>query len=152
MQDEVDLAFRFVLPEHTMWRYGMFNFIDPKDKEFIPREMHHASILYILAQATGIQPDIEKLKKEMETVIDTKEMYHTETYEYTASELKSILRENRYIDPRLFYSILREVFQVEIILFNKAIAKNKHPFELCLPYSQPIRAVCDGGYQSGRRV
>jgi len=81
-----------------------------------------------------VVPDIPALKSAMEKIIDTSGMYQTETYEYTKDDLKGILREDQYIDPRLFYSVLRELFQIEIMLFNKTIAKNKHPFELCTPY------------------
>jgi hypothetical protein len=140
----MDKWLRFVLPVDKLYRYGLYNFTRPRIKSsYIPKGLHGASVLYILHSATSDIPiNIEEVKDRVLRYIDQSVSYYSDTYGYSVEELKRIVQENEYIDPRLFYNILREVFSVEILLFTKETNANETPFYPICPYYQtsPIQS------------
>ena len=141
--DPINEWLRFAVPslEGELYRYGLYNFIKPKIDSYVPKEFHNCSILLILYAATkegkvieDYDKKVKKLKAKMIKYIEEDFTHCSDTYGHSTDDLKRVLEKGEYIDPRLFYTILKKVFNVDILLFEKDVALNQSPFYPCPPY------------------
>lgn len=140
MMNQVDKWLGLIDLERQMYRVGVFHYFDSGNSLYIPKEYQHASILFLLMYIRGdrdmkkMRGQIPTLKENMIRMIRRQNFYRTETFSYQEEELVEILNQNRFIDPRLFFSVLTDLFSVGLSLFTKSEPLNRYEFYPCPPY------------------
>lgn len=136
---DVEQFISLARPSYRLSRYGTLDFEKESTPSFgIPREYSGLSILYLLEYyINDIEPsdlDIEKVKRSLIDKINTYNVYLTEAFRYTKKEMTDIVESNRFIDPRLFYHILKDMYSCELFMFTKDEKQSKSPFYLTCSY------------------
>jgi hypothetical protein len=140
MMSLVDSWMALSHPSENLYRYGLFNYEDSNDKSFvIPREKRSSNILYLLEYIVNgkkVQDSsLTNLRSSMRKYLKETTQYYSETFKYSREELVDIIIEpEKWLDPLLFYNILREMYKVELVFFVKDQEKSKSPFYLTTPY------------------
>jgi hypothetical protein len=127
---------RLRFPVATLYRYGLLDYASPASPTYVPPEGRHASVLYIMDYMVNGLTDfnLQARKAQLLDYIRQSNAHLTETYRYNTAELEDILLGDSFIDPRLFYHVLRDMYGVELLLFTKDEARSKSPFYPCPPY------------------
>jgi hypothetical protein len=138
MMEDVERWYGLIEPSLRVYRFGLFNFFMDKMESYIPTELRHASILLLLEtlQDPKISPHdaVQNGKRKLLAFLEKSVIHRTQTYNYKIEDLREILEKNQYIDPRLFYHSLRDVYQLELLLFTKEKPTNQSAFYPCPPY------------------
>jgi hypothetical protein len=140
MSPMVDKWMEMVYPGHELIRYGIFDYEkEIHEERKIVKGKRSSNILYVLeylihGKKTN-DPLFRRLRLSIQKYINQTNMYCTETFKYSKEELIDIIiDEDKWFDPLLFYHILRDMYQVELVFFTKREEKSKSEFYLTCPY------------------
>lgn len=126
-------------PTHRLFRFGLVDYQNESTPGFgVEKKYRSSSILYLLEYYIRgnlpAQVDINGLRKRLIDRVRNQNVYTSEAFRYSKQELEDILVSNQFIDPRLFYHILKDEYECEIFMFTKDEKKSKTPFYLSCSY------------------
>lgn len=139
MLELVDKWTAFFYPSHRLFRFGLVDYENKSTPKFgVDSKYRSSSVLYLLEYYLRgnfpSQVDIKAIRKRLVDRVRTQTIYTAETFRYSRQELEDILVNNHFIDPRLFYHILKDEYQCELFMFTKDEKKSKTPFYLTCSY------------------
>jgi hypothetical protein len=140
MSPMVDMWMEMIHPGYQLFRYGLFDYEkEIHEERKIVKGRRSSNILYVLEYLIHGRPTndplFRKLRLSIQKYINQTSMYATETFKYSKEELIDIIiDEDKWFDPLLFYHILRDMYQVELVFFTKREEKSKAEFYLTCPY------------------
>ena len=130
MSPLVNTWMEIIYPGHKLIRYGLFDY----DKEFrseraIIKTERPSNILHVLEYLVNgqIREPISRKRQSMLKYIRQTNMYYTESFKYSREELEDIIineNDDKWLDPLLFYHILRDMYKVELVFFTKKEEKS----------------------------
>jgi hypothetical protein len=138
MLELVDKWTALFYPSHRLFRFGLVDYQEETQDFGVDSKYRSSSVLYLLEYYIRgnlpSQVNIEEIRKRLIDRVRNQNIYTAESFRYSKQELEDILKNNHFIDPRLFYHILKDEYQCDIFMFTKDEKKSKTPFYLTCSY------------------
>ena len=127
MLPEIDRWMNLTHPDLMLYRYG---YSIPSTASSILCLLEHFKYRIEFSDI-----DVNAARTNLIKYVRKRSIGRSEAFPYTSEQLVTQLTNPaQWIDPRMYYHALRELYEIELIFFTKNEKKSKSPFYLTCPY------------------